>query len=329
MCRFLYVLSFFVLLSPWLLSSALAFDLADIESSGFSVGIGYRTDQFNWGISAVTALEQPDIISELSWDDLEIVQLHLHTWFKSEELPLINKNAFAIANIAFGKIVAGQVQDSDYAADNRSDEWSRSVSDADDGLTVDLSAALGPIFECNALSGVSITPLVGYAFNVQALTMTNGQQVISKPELRPEGSSYPAAIGPLMGLDSTYTAYWYGPWLGANIAYHANDQFKVIFGIEYHWVEYFAQADWNLRSDFMHPVSFEHESRGTGVVYDLQGEYVINEKWSWVFNGNIQNWNADSGCDTTYLADGSVGKARLNQVEWDSYALTTGLQYLF
>ncbi|WP_321390666.1 hypothetical protein [uncultured Desulfuromusa sp.] len=329
MCRFFDVSIFFVFFSILFSNSAQAFNTPFIESSGLNVGIGYRSDQFDWSISGDTAAGQPNILSELHWDDIEILQLQIGSSLELGGLPYLKHNSLVEVDISFGKIINGDVRDSDYAADDRNDEWSRSMNDADEGLTADLSGAFGPIFKLKSITGVSIMPLVGYDFNMQALSMTNGEQVVSEPTLRLEGNSYPSEIGSLQGLDSSYTAYWYGPWVGANLDYEANDHFKISVGFEYHWVDYFAQADWNLRTEFRHPVSFEHEARGTGVVYDFQGEFLLNEQWSWVFSGNIQNWKTESGSDRTYFTDGSVGLSRLNQVNWDSYALTTGLQYQF
>lgn len=163
--------------------------------------------------------------------------------------------------------------------------------------------------------------------------MTNGEQIISDDQIRQDyfgsGTETLPDVGQFSGLDSSYTAYWYGPWLGVNIDYQASDQFKVSLGAEYHWVEYFAQADWNLRSEFAHPVSFEHEATGTGLVWDFQTQYLFDEEWSWIFNGRIQSWKTEGGSDRTYGDEGNVGLTRLNQVSWDSYALTTGVLYRF
>ena len=327
MSRFLTSLALMLVVLS--LNSAFAFDGFDLKASGLNVGIGYRSDQLDWNVSGDTSDENQIILSELSWEDIEIVQLQASGWLEFGELPLINKNSVVFADVSFGKIVSGSVQDSDYAAADRKDEWSRSINDAKEGLTVDLSAAFGPIFGFDNVAGFSITPLVGYGFNIQALTMTNGYQVISEPSLRPDGVSTFPALGSFPGLDSSYTAYWYGPWLGTNIDYQINDKIKFTLGVEYHWVEYYAEADWNLRDDFIHPVSFEHEATGTGIVWNVQGHYLLTEKWSWFLNGHIQNWETESGHDRTFFTDGTVGLSRLNQVNWDSYALTTSVAYRF
>lgn len=312
---FLLLPVFFVCLN---VQPVLSFDDMKVVASGVNMGLGYRSDQLDWAISADSG---SGTLSELSWDDLDIFQIEASGWLEVEKIPYLEKNFLAVANVAFGKILAGTARDSDYVSGAPGGEWSRSVSDADDGLTVDISGAIGPIFELNDIIGLSVTPLVGYGFNMQALTMTNGRQVVS--------SLASHSLGSIPGLDSTYTAYWHGPWVGTDVDYLIRPEIKISIGVEYHWVDYFAQADWNLRTDFEHPVSFEHEASGNGVVWKLEGEYQLDKKWSLLLNGNIQNWRTDSGTDRTYFNDGQVGKSRLNQVNWDSYALTTGLQYLF
>jgi len=154
------------------------------------------------------------------------------------------------------------------------------------------------------------------------LTLTSGEQLISGGVARPTA----AAID---GLDSNYTAYWYGPWLGTDIVYQLNQTLTIGGGFEYHWINYFAQADWNLRSDFEHPVSFEHAATGSGIVWDINGTYQLNSEWQLTMNVLLQRWKAEDGSDRTFFTDGSVGKTRLNQVNWSSYALMTGLLYHF
>ncbi|MDA3903667.1 MAG: hypothetical protein PF441_09515 [Desulfuromusa sp.] len=333
MCRFLLSLIMVLLFSVLQTSTALSFDAIEIESAGLDMGFGYRSDQLDWSISGDTNGANPNILSELTWDDIEIFQLQATGWLELGELPFLKRNAMVLANISFGKILSGDVQDSDYAEDARESVWSRSVNAADQGMTADLSAAVGPIINFNKMVGLAVTPLVGYGYYMQALTMTNGVQIISKPGIRTEYfGSYtdpPPDIGIIPGLDSSYTAYWYGPWLGANVDYQASEKLKLTVGVEYHWIEYFAQADWNLRLQFAHPVSFEHEASGTGLVWNIKGLYLLNNKWSWLLSGNIQNWETESGTDRTFFADGTIGLTRLNQVNWDSYALTTGVQYRF
>ncbi len=309
----------------------------DLESNGVDIGVGYRCDQLDWSIAPTTEGGEPSILSELSWDDIEILQIQIAGWLEFAELPVMKKNGLLQLDLAIGKIISGTVRDSDYATDNRTNEWSRSDSDADNGYTVDVSGAIGSILRIEKISGLSFIPSLGYSFNMQELTMTNGVQTISDGVVWNNyfGSKddneigLPHGNGHIDGLDSSYTAYWYGPWLGIDTVYQVPDKLKIVLGIEYHWIDFFAEADWNLRTDFKHPVSFEHDAKGTGIVWKIEGEFELSQNWSYLFSGNIQNWRTDSGTDRVYFADGLVGVTRLNKVNWESCALTAGVQYRF
>jgi len=323
-----------MLLFIWLLSftgqSVLATDFFTIEGGELDVGFGYRTDKLDWNIASNPTSGTQNILSELNWDNLEIIQIQLSGRLELGELPLLDSNTIMLVNAAAGTIFAGDYQDSDYGMDNRGDEWSRSIGDSESGFTADLLGGIGPILKFNKLLGFSVTPLVGYGFNMQDLSMTSGVQVVSIPALKPVGlMNDPPANGSINGLDSTYTAYWYGPWIGLNGECQITEKFKLSTGVEFHWIEYYAQADWNLRTDFEHPVSFEHETTGTGIVFNIKGSYVINEKWSWLISGNYHDWETESGTARFFMKDSTVSKTRLNGVNWKSLALNFGVGYCF
>ncbi len=330
--RFISLLSAFLFILGFFSHPSFAFEPINIVASGLDVQSGYRVDQLDWNISGDTDGNNPNILSELRWDDIKIFQISASGWLEFNEVPYLDRILFTLVDISFGKVFSGDVRDSDYAADDRNAEWSRSVNDADKGLTIDLSGAVGSQVVLNS-SRFSITPFIGYSFNLQDLSMTNGEQVVSDPRIREDyfgsDAEKPHELGHISGLDSTYTTYWYGPWLGVTGGYEVKNKFNVSVGVEYHWIEYFAQADWNLRSEFDHPVSFEHNARGSGLVWNFKGAYSFDESWSWLVSGDIQNWHTGSGTDRILYSDGSAGKTRLNRVNWDSYSLSSGLQYRF
>ena len=99
--------------------------------------------------------------------------------------------------------------------------------------------------------------------------------------------------------------------------------------IEYHWVDYYAEADWNLRNDFKHPKSFDHRADGDGLVIDLQWQYQLTEHWSFGLQGHYLDWETNHGDDRLFLANGDVLPTQLNQVTWRSVAVNAGLVFLF
>ena len=102
------------------------------------------------------------------------------------------------------------------------------------------------------------------------------------------------------------------------------DKFSGFFRFEYHWADYYAEADWNLRTDFKHPKSFEHEADGWGVVFRTGGDYALNNTWSLNFNWDLQKWETDEGIDRTFFSNNTVGQTQLNEVNWESFSLRLG-----
>ena len=87
----------------------------------FIVTGGYRVDDLNWNIAGDINGNNPNIISELTWDDLESYQLK----FQGR---LVWPNLIALrGSLAYGWLFDGKNQDSDYSGDNRTFEYSRIV----------------------------------------------------------------------------------------------------------------------------------------------------------------------------------------------------------
>jgi len=166
-----------------------------------------------------------------------------------------------------------------------------------------------------------VTPFVGLSMHRQNLTMTDGVQTISSASTPP--------LGPLPGLASSYDAQWMGPWLGAEALVETERGWAVIVNAEYHLADYSASANWNLRSDLAHPVSFRHAATGEGFVMSLGASYPVGKNWKVNFTLEHQQWTTRAGSDWVYLADGTVGYARLNAVNWDSTAYNLGIARKF
>jgi hypothetical protein len=285
----------------------------------WSLDIGYRIDDIDWSIAgpAPPALggNYVNVLSELTWSDLEIFQLEFGL-----EKTFPNKLLLK-GSLAYGQIFDGENQDSDYAGNNRTLEFSRSNNSSDDGDTWDGSIGLGYYFPLLS-DTFRITPLIGFSVHVQNLTITEGFQTIPP-------------FGPFPGLNSSYETLWYGPWGGLEMKvrkYKNNGMLlthEIILGIEYHWVEYDAEANWNLRTDLAHPVSFEHEADGSGVVFSAGYSYFFNLQWSMDFSGKYQKWETDPGTDRVFFADGTEAETPLNEVNWESFSIMVGVTCRF
>ena len=291
---------------------------------GFTISNGYRRDDLNWNIAGNTDGSNPNILSELTWRDIEIYQIKL-----SHSI-LWPRIVYFRAALDYGWIMDGKNQDSDYFGDNRTLEFSRSNNSTDDDNVKDATMAVGyPIrwrFSRNEL--FTIIPLVGYSYHEQNLTITDGNQTIATPGLTPD-------IGPLPGLNSTYDTKWKGPLIGMDVNFRSNritslaDRIETYFSIEYHWADYDAEADWNLREDLAHPTSFKQDADGHGVILAVGFNFLLNAHWMLNVSYDYQTWSTDHGTDRIFRSDGTSVKTRLNEVNWDANTFSLGIGLRF
>lgn len=273
---------------------------------------GYRQDDLDWSIAAPTG--SPDVLSELQWQDVEsaMVETGIDITFAD--------HWHAEGKFAYGEIVEGRNQDSDYLRDNRQGEFSRSNNVADNGATIEVSGALGYHFDIAGKQfapRLRLTPKIGYAFHTQQFNVTNGFQTIP-------------ALGHFGGLDSTYEATFFGPWGGLEAQLFLTDRLSLQGSVDYHWTDYEGTGNWNLRDDFQHPKSFTHEAEGESIVASVGGRYRISPSWTISLSADYQKWKANNkGIDTTYFSDGSIGETRFHGVNWDSFGFNLGMAYRF
>ena len=283
-----------------------------------SLSTGYRMDDLNWNIAGNLSGSNPNVLSELTWSDLETLQV------TAAGRALVKKWLYLRGSLGYGYTFLGDNQDSDFDGNERTQEYSRSNNSADGGSVLDAVVGIGYQFEVLSRK-LKLIPLIGYSYHEQNLTMTDGFQSISTPAHVPSTPPY----GPLSGLDSHYDTKWMGPWLGIDLCFEITDKVTLSGSFEYHWANYEAEGDLNLRNTLVHPKSFEHEADGEGFLITLGAEYILTGPWSLNAAFTYQRWSTDAGLDRLYYAGGSVAETRLNEVNWDSWALMLGIVYHF
>ncbi|AFJ01437.1 hypothetical protein Q7C_258 [Methylophaga frappieri] len=289
-----------------------AYDKADVYFKA-----GYRRDDLVWSIAGPGG--RPNILSELTWKDIEIATLNLGATLQ------MRNNWFVTGDAVWGEIVNGENQDSDYFENNRREEFSRSNNGADEGNVLDFSVGFGYryqwLFNEAGTAGFELRPKLGVAYHSQDLKIVDGRQTILNSE--PVSIRFP-------GLRSSYDTSWFGPWVGLESVFFQTGKFSLGLNVEYHYIDYDATAEWNLRSDFAQPESFEHEADGYGWVTELRSQWHFTPDLALTLDLQFQKWLADRrGKDTTYLVDGTELTTKFNEVEWDSYGVSLGLNYVF
>jgi hypothetical protein len=283
--------------------------------AGFTLAGEYRTDTLDWNIAGNSSGTNPNILSELTWEDLTTFQ------FRLANRSVILDHFFLKADFNYGWIFEGHNQDSDYAFDDRTGEFSRSNNQADRGEVWDACVGIGPRFTFG-LPYLELIPLAGYSRHEQHLAITEGYQSIP-------------AMGAFDGLYSTYATRWQGPWMGIDLTIRAGRPLGVFYDVgflfvfEYHWGDYYAEAEWNLRSDLAHPKSFEHEADGHGYQFSFNSEFYFDTHWALTLGYRYMVWETDPGTDRVHLAGGGTATTRLNEVNWRSNTISVGARYEF
>lgn len=317
--RFVAVLVTIVYLIP---GSVLADGMTDA-----SLMLGYRQDSLDWNIKGNTG---PNILSQLTWRDLKTYQI------RGDVISVNDQSFYFRGSASYGWIQSGENQDSDYAGNNRTLEFSRSVNDVDGSKLMDFKGGVGIQIPFGDRNRHHVVPLIfGLSYNSQQLKMTDGRQVVSNlanAQIYNPGIASLPPVGPISGLNSSYDATWLGVWLGLDIDFDLKDMGTVTFRLENHRSDFNAKANWNLRDDFDHPVSFEHEANGRGLVLELGWQSPFKQQnWQWGVNLGWQRWTTEPGTDRTYVTyyydnignlvvctPYCIGAARLNEVNWSS-----------
>mgnify|MGYP002620789780 CR=1 FL=1 len=314
-----------VLRRPWAWALCLvgvaSAPLAETEFSA-TAEAGYRVDELTWSIAGWNtgpgrSGQYVNVLSELSWRDVQIREWVLGLEARHERV-------YFTGRVAVGDINDGDNQDSDYDFDDRQGEWSRSNNGVF-GDTLDASMSLGYRFDLHRGDGavMHLMPVVGAALHQQNFGMNDGFQTIYTPDPSLVGS------GVLDGLNSTYDAEWETAWLGLSLWQSLTAQLTLRLDLEFHRGDYSAVANWNLRQDLAHPVSFAHWADGQGMVVGVNGRYTLSEQLFFMFGLSYGDWDTDPGVDRVFLSNGSILETPLNKAAWQSLGLNLGVGLRF
>lgn len=276
------------------------------------LGVGYRQDKLKWSIAGL--FDCPNVLSELTWKDLDIVE------FSGSASYVSCRNYAVKVQGDYGHIYDGKNVDSDYLYSDRKGLYSRSINSAGRGHVWDVSGAVGYRIT-SAYARCIITPYAGYSYDSQYLHMYNGYQAFSFNFNE---------IGPFKGLNSRYTAHWSGPWLGADFNVQV-EKCAFIFGsFEWHWVNYRGKGCWNLRPEIG---PFYHKANGIGYLATLGGNWEICRNWGIGVMGSYRNYRTHSGRETGTLkpidCDPIRFRTKFNQAKWISWTITGIVTYRF
>ena len=278
----------------------LPFSLAQAGELNVTYGLGERKDAMSWAVATDLVGTPPNIMSELSWRNLR-------GWEHNFGLKYIGSAGWmAHADLQMARFDrGGQVQDSDYYYDNRNGEYSRSLNATRGSAAQDITLLIGRRFYMDENTTLAISPAIGLSRNISDLRNNNGVQVIP-------------ASGPYPNLDSRYRAQFSSLLAGAETRWWFAQPFGLDLKWHRHWFNYHAEADWNLRTDFQHPVSFYQDGHGVDNRWSLGLLTCLNKEWTMELAFGRRNGSMQNGLHVANLADGTRQSTLLRNVEWSS-----------
>jgi len=285
-----------------------------------AVSSGYRQDKLRWSISGED--NDPNILSELKWKNLQIMQIGAYGSYTS------CRNYVVRASGDYGYIYHGDHTDTDYFESGREFPFSKSTGKAGKGSVYDLDGGVGYRVTSSCKRFVA-TPLVGYSFHGQNLHMYDGESEFFIIPTSTGNITLPES--PIPGLDSSYRTRWYGPWLGIDFSAKVEQCAYVFGGFEWHFVNFRADGHWNLRKDLG---PFYHRANGFGYVATLGANWEIWDHWSIGVVSNYRNFRSRSGHEHgTIKVPGALKplefEAKFNGVRWYSWSASAVVAYRF
>ncbi len=260
-----------------------------IKEMEFKLGTGYRQDNFYWNVGGFEDQFNddegfPEIATEVMWKDLNI-------WTVNGELEVITCGDVLLrAEGTWGKIYHGDVRDSDYAGEERTEEFSRIYAEASKGFVYDLSATIGYRY-CYVEGSLFIIPMAGFSYSTQHLHMYDGELVINVDPTT-------GLVGPIGDIEGsqTYKAQWRGPWIGLNLQWNVDYCFDVFAEYQYHWTEFDGLGDGDLMPEYAG--DFKQHAHGKGHLFKVGGEFNFHDGWILGLEPNISSTAPTKGGST-------------------------------
>lgn len=246
-----------------------------------------RRDQISWKF--IVPNPRPVIETRLSLEDIHIFQIGIKAMTVMEccHCPIKIR-----AKADYGFVLDGDQKEtlvgiSYLDAPHQESHHSLTGRHIVDGQYVtDLSLGIGyPCHFCDC--GVTLTPMVGYAYDAQSLRAHATQRDFFRNDEAP--SPIPHSIDQC--ICNKYVLQWYGPWIGVDVSYDVCACFDLYGQFEYHFANLTGKRNSNIHFG---PIDEYH--RGThhahGSLVVLGAKYQFCSCWNVGMNVTYQDWKA-------------------------------------
>lgn len=282
----------------------------------YSLDTGYRQHSVNWSVASPTG--RPNTLTEIKWKDLSLLGFDI-----GFNLTSANNLVFK-GNAGYAWTVAGDSRQIFYLQDGKNRPFSDVKNDSGNGYAWQTSLALGYALDFgsayNDSLSFNVTPLVGYAWREQNLKADQGKEQLS---------TFNFTAPETLKLENSYSASWYGPWLGADFTISAFNNHQLFSSFQHHWANYKAEGHWRQAQDLQQPKSFVHRTDATGLVASAGYRYLTDAQWGVSVSIDYQNWESESGREKLFTVNNDEFSSRFNGVEWEAFGINVGVNMKF
>ncbi len=290
------------------------FDGIFINKFLFTLALTQESSSVDFNIAASVSNDaSPNVLSELIFDPIDTTNAYAnlgYMWLVG------SKTAIGITGTYSESISSdGRALDYDFDADDRTDMFSLSRSSLDDSQIRHYAVETFSKTRWFDKPGHYLTGGIGFEKKIYHLHITDGQQ------------KHPV-VQPISGLKSTYEPEFKNTYLFIATEHKFRGGYLTIKA-QHIWSHLDSKADWNLREEFAHPVSYIHDGDGTGHTLSIKYSYPIHDNIDIYTQLSSRKVEIKNGYDQIYFADGKSAVTKLNQVNEKTNAFSIGATFHF
>lgn len=233
--------------------------------------IGSDCNKTSWSISGDIYGKSPEYLSELIWKNLNFS-------YGLESSYTFDKYSINII-ISHSRTFKGTVSDTDYTADGRT-----GINYHENYPSANSSFFVFQVFPQYNLYKDKLFLNIGYNYMSSDNMMNHSTTVNSK-----------------------YS--WFLKGLQVGVKYNVEFSKILNYNISTNILlnKYYAKADWILRNDLKHPISFDHKMKSTFGINTLNSiNYSLNDKYFISIKNRVLYIGGNKGQDQTYLRSGGI-----------------------
>lgn len=284
----------------------------------WNVGIGYENVRSDIDYNIAGGLgtngdSAPNVLSELKFRGLDGGALRVTVG----RMVQVNDDLALALKLNYGKSgsLGGAVRDEDYNSDNRTDLFSDSQSSTAHSKSSNWSVDGQMKFRWGESVGNYWGLNLGTSNTNLKIKLTDGKQIVPVAE-------------PIENLHSTYNPEYKNTKIGI-FTEHLIGSVFLSFGYDKIKTDFDATGDWNLRTDYAHPISYKQSANGYGTQLTIAVTLPVSEHIDTSLSAQRTSIKVNNGFDQIFSPGGDSLATRLNGNSLKSNSISLSLSYHF